>query len=69
MRPFWLDCDKSREREGSALAIGHPRDATLDLLETELEGLESRGIILTSVTDLIRFRQGETTPWQEFSSR
>jgi polysaccharide deacetylase 2 family uncharacterized protein YibQ len=69
VRAQWRLLLESALREGSALAIGHPRDATLDLLETELEGLEARGIILTSVTDLIRFRQRETTRWQEFSSR
>lgn len=69
VRKQWQLLLQTVQREGSALAIGHPRDATLDVLEAELERLESHGIILTGVGDLVRFRQGETTRWQEFSSR
>lgn len=56
--------------EGTALAIGHPREATLALLAEQMDGLQSRGIILVSVAELVRARdEGGSATWQEFSSR
>ena len=43
-------------RKGSAIAIGHPRDATLDVLEGWLWGLERRGFALVPVSAVVRHR-------------
>jgi len=43
-------------RKGSAIAIGHPRDATLDVLEGWLWGLERRGFVLVPVSAVVRHR-------------
>jgi hypothetical protein len=40
------------KQNGSALAIGHPHPATLDLLERELPLLRERGVQLVRVSDL-----------------
>ncbi len=40
--------------EGEALAIGHPRAATLDMLERELPRLKERGVRLVRVRELVR---------------
>ena len=63
----FLDPDKSAEtlqreferlislarKRGSAIAIGHPYEATLDMLETELPLLADKGIELVPVSELI----------------
>jgi uncharacterized protein len=41
-------------RDGSAIAIGHPHPATIETLEQEVPRLESRGIRLVFVSDLLR---------------
>ena len=56
--------------QGAALAIGHPRDATLGFLAAELETAADRDIILVSVTELIRAEQQRgQEPWPGLSSR
>ncbi len=42
------------ERRGAAVAIGHPHDETLELLERELPLLAVRGIELVRVAELVR---------------
>jgi polysaccharide deacetylase 2 family uncharacterized protein YibQ len=44
--------DRARER-GVAIAIGHPRAATLDLLERELPRLKDQGIVLVPPSALL----------------
>ncbi len=44
-------------RKGSAIAIGHPRDATLDALEGWLWGLGRRGFALVPVSAIVRHRR------------
>jgi polysaccharide deacetylase 2 family uncharacterized protein YibQ len=44
---------RARE-EGSAVGIGHPHEATLSVLESKLPGLESEGVSLVRVGDLVR---------------
>jgi len=44
-------------RHGRAIAIGHPRDATLDALEPWLRGLEAKGFALVPLTEIVRRRQ------------
>lgn len=44
-------------RNGSAIAIGHPRDATLDALEGWLWGLNRRGFALVPVSAIVKYRR------------
>ena len=44
-------------RHGRAIAIGHPRDATLNALEPWLRGLEAKGFVLVPLTEIVRRRQ------------
>ena len=44
---------RARE-EGSAVAIGHPYDVTLAVLEREIPKLESKGVQLVRVGDLVK---------------
>jgi uncharacterized protein len=44
---------RARE-EGGAIAIGHPYPATLAVLESDLPGLEKRGVKLVRVRDLVK---------------
>lgn len=45
---------RDAERDGSAIAIGHPRPDTIAALAEGLPGLESRGIRLVFVSELVR---------------
>jgi uncharacterized protein len=47
---------------GFALGIGHPRAATLDLLERELPGLAASGIELVPLTTLLRAERATGAP-------
>jgi hypothetical protein len=42
------------EREGFAIAIGHPRPDTIAVLATDLPRLASRGIRLVFVSDVVQ---------------
>ncbi len=67
-RDVFLDPDRSTEtverefarmkrlalRRGTAVAIGHPYKATLELLERELPALEREGFELVPVSELVR---------------
>jgi len=44
-------------RKGSAVAIGHPKDVTLDNLEPWLATLESKGFRLAPLSDVLKFRE------------
>jgi hypothetical protein len=44
-------------QKGSAVAIGHPKDMTLDALEAWLPTLEAKGFQLAPVTAVIKYRQ------------
>ncbi len=55
---------------GAALAIGHPREATLAFLAVEMGRASARDIILVSVAELVRAREpGGQESWQTYSSR
>ena len=41
-------------REGAAIAIGHPKEATLSTLASWIETLESKGFILVPVSAIVR---------------
>ncbi len=44
------------KKTGSAIAIGHPHDATINALSRWLPGLEARGITLVPVTSVVGMR-------------
>jgi polysaccharide deacetylase 2 family uncharacterized protein YibQ len=44
---------------GSAIAIGHPHDATLDALKTWLRDAPSKGFVLVPVSTIVKERAGE----------
>ena len=48
-------------RQGHAIAIGHPRAATLAELEPWLARLERNGLVLVPLTAIVRARRGPTT--------
>lgn len=56
-------------RDGTAIAIGHPHSATLDVLTDELQQLDRSGIRLVSVAELIELQQGRKQTWPGYSSR
>jgi polysaccharide deacetylase 2 family uncharacterized protein YibQ len=45
---------RDAERDGSAIAIGHPRPDTIAALAQGLPQLESRGIRLVFVSELVQ---------------
>ncbi len=52
------------EKQGTALAIGHPHPQTLALLEQRIPQLRERGIRLLAVRDLIDIQQQGENTWQ-----
>ena len=52
------------EKQGTALAIGHPHPQTLALLEQRIPQLRERGIQLLPVRDLIDIQQQGENTWQ-----
>lgn len=49
-------------KKGSVIAIGHPRDATIQALAAWLPTLEGKGFVLVPVTAVVRARMAETPP-------
>ena len=43
-------------KKGAAIAIGHPRDATIDALAAWLPTLQEKGFVLVPVTTVVRAR-------------
>jgi len=52
------------KRHGSAVAIGHPHEQTLALLERRLAGLQRAGVQLVPVEEVIHLQQEDTQTWQ-----
>jgi polysaccharide deacetylase 2 family uncharacterized protein YibQ len=48
-------------RKGNAIAIGHPRDATIQALAAWLPTLREKGFVLVPVTEVVRVRRTVTT--------
>jgi polysaccharide deacetylase 2 family uncharacterized protein YibQ len=56
-------------RDGSALAIGHPYPATMDVLNEELQHLDQQNIRLVPVAELIGIQQERQPLWRTSLSR
>lgn len=56
---------RKAKETGSALAIGHPYQATFNVLKRQLPELERHGVVLVSVAELIRFRNKQFLTKQE----
>ncbi|MDA0240829.1 MAG: divergent polysaccharide deacetylase family protein, partial [Proteobacteria bacterium] len=50
--------EREARRRGHAIAIGHPRDATLDALAAWIPAAETRGFHLTTVGSMVASRRG-----------
>ncbi|MDP1591852.1 MAG: divergent polysaccharide deacetylase family protein, partial [Prosthecobacter sp.] len=50
------EAEKIARSRGTAIAIGHPHDATLEALRQWLPTLEGKGIALVPVTEILRRR-------------
>jgi polysaccharide deacetylase 2 family uncharacterized protein YibQ len=46
------------KRKGTAIAIGHPHDATIAALSRWIVGLPQKGIVLVPLTDVVKARLG-----------
>ncbi|HEV3176300.1 MAG TPA: divergent polysaccharide deacetylase family protein, partial [Stellaceae bacterium] len=53
------ELERVARRNGSAIAIGHPHDQTLDALRTWLRDLASKGFVLVPVSAIVKERSGE----------
>ncbi len=53
------ETERLAKRNGFAIAIGHPREATLNALTKWLGDIEARGFVLTPVSALIKRRLGD----------
>jgi uncharacterized protein len=50
------ETEEIARRHGSAIAIGHPHDVTLDVLTTWLAGLKAKGFVLVPLSAIVRQR-------------
>ena len=64
----WQRLLKLARAHGFALAIGHPRSATLALLEEELPRLAAEGVTLVPVSRIVALQEAHPLPWPEPSS-
>lgn len=55
--------------QGYALAIGHPRPATLAVLEQELPALAAQHVELVPVSTIVKLQQQHPLPWPAYLSR
>lgn len=59
----WRRLLKLAHQHGFAIAIGHPRPATLKVLEVELPKLEAQGIMLVPVSRIVALQEQHPLPW------
>ncbi len=52
-----LEAERIAQARGTAIAIAHPHEATLAVLEAWLEGLEAKGFEVVPVSEIIQRRQ------------
>jgi len=64
----WQRLLKLAHLHGFALAIGHPRAATLALLEEELPQLSAGDVTLVPVSRIVALQEAHPLPWPEPSS-
>jgi len=57
---------RTAQKQGYALAIGHPHQTTLSVLEQELSKLNSQNIEIVTVNQLIKIAKDRQ--WQKYSS-
>jgi uncharacterized protein len=48
------ETEQQASKYGQAIAIGHPRDATLDMLELWIEDVQARGFVLVPLTAMLK---------------
>jgi polysaccharide deacetylase 2 family uncharacterized protein YibQ len=53
--------ERVAREHGTAIAIGHPHDATIDALARWIATLPRKGLVLVPVSDIVRERSEETT--------
>ena len=53
IRQQFMQLIRVAKRNGSALAIGHPHNSTIEVLRTELQNLGKHGVKLVSIKSLI----------------
>jgi polysaccharide deacetylase 2 family uncharacterized protein YibQ len=53
------ETERIARRRGYAIAIGHPHDVTLKVLNTWLATAEERGFVLVPLSTIVRRRLGE----------
>ena len=51
------EVERIAARDGYAVVIGHPKDATIDALRQWLPALARRGFALVPVSAIVEFRQ------------
>ncbi|MEQ8708409.1 MAG: divergent polysaccharide deacetylase family protein [Rhodospirillales bacterium] len=54
--------ERVARRDGTAIAIGHPHEATLEALNQWLSDIEKRGFQLAPVSEIVRRRMAAATP-------
>ena len=59
----WERLLKLARRNGFAIAIGHPKSATLAVLEEELPKLEAEGITLVPPSKIVELQEQHPLPW------
>jgi len=65
----WRRLLRIANAEGHAVAIGHPHEDTLAVLEALLPALPTQGFALVSPTDMIGETPAGDDRWREYSSR
>ena len=52
------DVETIARKRGTAVAIGHPHDATIDALVGWIAGLPAKGLVLVPLTEIVKVRMG-----------
>lgn len=69
IRAKFRELVKIAHRKGTALGIGHPFSATLDVIQEELARLDESGVRLLPVSQLIKIQNRSNGPWRASLSR